>query len=408
MNPVHDQGQSISWLTIEPHITSSGNLAEWFRAETGVTINVTAVPYGDITDVIMDDINSGKREFDIVQYWYPMLGHLVQNGFLLDISNWWDRSSESLDPSDFIPVFRDDWCLASGRRYGIPFDGDMHLLFYNKTIFSRNKLTPPATWDEYLQTAKIITEAEYQNQVFGCGIMACDIPLILIGTFLNRAAGFGGGFFNEEGQPAVDSPQNVAALEALMKQLPYALPEPKTVGFDEMLGPWIEGRVGMVEFWADLGKISDNSQGLIKENWGVVPLPQGPAPKGRLAAPLNAGWSLGISSHSNKAGLALDFLKFCLRPDTMLKICASDGGPDPVRWSIYEMKGFKESVTEELAAAAKSAIQSAAVPWPTLPLWPQYQQALHENLFSAVCGHISPEEALKETQIAWIEIHKHA
>jgi len=164
----------------------------------------------------------------------------------------------------------------------------------------------------------------------------------------------------------------------------------------------------MVEFWADLGKISDNSQGLIKENWGVVPLPQGPAPKGRMAAPLNAGWSLGISSRSHQTSLALEFLKFCLRPDTMLKICASDGGPDPVRWSIYEMKDFKESVTEELATAAKSAIQSAALPWPTLPLWPQYQRVLHENLFRAVSGRVSPEEALKETQIAWMEIHKHA
>ena len=63
-----------------------------------------------------------------------------------------------------------------------------------------------------------------------------------------------------------------------------------------MLGPWLAGRVGMVEFWADLGKISDNpEQSVIANQWGVVPLPKGPAPKGKVSAPLNAGWSLGVS-----------------------------------------------------------------------------------------------------------------
>lgn len=408
MNLINDPGNTITWLTIEPHTTSSRNLAEWFHRETGINIKITPVSYANITDVINQDIRSGKHEFDIVQYWYPMIGHLVQSGILMDITNWWAQHTEMIKPDDLIPVFRDNWCMVADRRFGIPFDGDMHLLFYNKTIFERNKLTPPVTWNEYLNAAKTITEMEKDNQIYGCGIMACDIPLILVGTFLNRAAGFGGNLFNEDNQPVVDSPENLAALSALIDQIPFALPDPSIVGFDEMLAPWIDGRVGMVEFWADLGKISDNSQGKISHNWGVVPLPKGHLPNGRVAAPLNAGWSLGISSQSRHIDLALDFLMYCLRPDVMLDICTSDGGPDPVRWSIYNLEVFKESVTEELAFAAKSAIQSAAVPWPTDPLWPQYQDVLHNNLYRAISLEISPQQALRDTQSVWMDIHEQA
>jgi multiple sugar transport system substrate-binding protein len=227
--------------------------------------------------------------------------------------------------------------------------------------------------------------------------------LILIGTFLNRLAGFGGDFFDNLGKPTIHSPEAVAALEHLIAELPYALPSPATVAFDEMLGPWTAGKVGMVEFWADLGKISDAPGQAITRQWGVCPLPKGPAPKGKTAAPLNAGWSLGISPKSRQTELALQFLSFCIRPDIVLRICTIQGGLDPARWSTYNLPAFRECVGEELASAAESAIRSAAVAWPTNGNWPQLQAILHENLYLAVCGNRSPQKALQDTQSAWSE-----
>ena len=402
------QGRSLNWLTIQPHSVASGLLAEWFEQETGVKINITTVPYADITDAVVRDVAGGAGKYDIVQYWYPMIGSLVQKGALLEITKWWEQNSEEISPADFIPVFRDNWCLVENRRYGIPFDGDMHLLFYNKSIFGHYALQPPKTWDEYLQMARTITEGEKNSGVYGCGIMAANIPLILIGTFLNRLAGFGGDFFDGIGMPTINSPEAVAALEHLIAEIPYALPSPPSIAFDEMLGPWINGKVGMVEFWADLGKISDNPGQTIAHNWGVTPLPKGPAPKGKVAAPLNAGWSLGISSKSHQPELVMEFLNFYIRPDIVLRICTTQGGLDPVRWSTYELPAFRECVTEELALAAKSAIQSAAISWPTDARWPQLQEILYKNLYLAVTGDSSPQKALNDTQIAWIELLRSA
>lgn len=395
----HDQ--TLNWLTIEPHTKSSATLSDWFEQETGAKIHTTIVPYAGITEAAVKN-HTGAGQFDIVQYWYPMIGALVQQNVLLDITEWWNENSTTIDPADFIPVFRDTWCLADGRRYGVPYDGDTHLLFYNEQIFDRHQLKPPKTWDEYLNVARTITTAEKNHGVFGCGIMAADIPLILIGTFLNRLAGFGGNFFDENGRPTLNSPEALAALEHLLAEMPYALPDPTRVAFDEMLGPWLDGQVGMVEFWADLGKISDGAGQPIAHKWGVTPLPKGPAPKGVVAAPLNAGWSLGVSSKSRQSELALEFLSFCIRPDIVLRICTSQGGPDPARWSTYHTPAFRECVTEELAQAAEAAIQSAAVAWPTVPRWPQLQEVLHGNLYKAVTGEISARQALDDSQAAWL------
>ncbi len=395
-------GSSLNFLTIEPHTVASRTLAGWFEEETGVQVEVHPVPYAEITQRAVIDVTAGASECDVVEYWYPMLGSLVERGVLADISGWWDEHAEQFRPGDLIPAFRDTFCLIHGERFGIPYDGDMHLLFYNSALFQKHGLQPPKTWDDYLKVARTITEAEAGTGIFGCGIMAIKVPIILIGTYLNRLACFGGSFFDKEGRPAINSPQAVAALEHLVAEVPYAVPHPTSVGFDEMLGPWLEGRVAMAEFWADLGKMTDHpDQSRIPHQWGVVCLPKGPGAEGRAAAPLNAGWSLGVPVTARDRDLTLEFLGFCLRPDISLRICTVAGGLDPVRWSTYDAPEYREYASDALADAAKAAILAAAVPWPTHSRWPELQTLLNENLFLALTQGKTPRQALDDTQREW-------
>ena len=397
-------GKAINFLTIQPHTYSSGELANWFEEETGAKVNVIPVSYGEITDIATGDIASGEGKFDVIEFWYPMLGYLAKKNILKDITGWWEDHSARNGADDFIPVFKDTFCVFEGSRYGIPHDGDFHLLFYNKMLFEKHALQPPGTWDEYLAISKTITDAEKGNGIYGCGIMGADIPLILIGTFLNRLAGFGGSFFDPQGNPSLNSREAVSALEHLITEMPYALPDPTTVAFDEMLEPWFSGHVAMTEFWADLGKMSDNPElSSIAHQWGVVPLPRGPLPKGRVTAPLNAGWSLGVSSSARDEELALAFLGFCLRPEVHLRICIA-GGLDPVRYSTYDTPAYRECVSEELACAAQGAVVSAPIAWPTLPCWPELQEILNNTLKIAINHAKEPQQALDDAQNAWKRI----
>lgn len=397
------EGRSINFLTIQPHSVASREIAKWFEEETGARVNVLVVPYANVTEKAVLDVTSGAGEYDVMEYWYPMLGSLVDNGVLVDVTDWWDQRADEFEADDFIPVYRDVFTMVDGRRYGIPSDGDLHLLWYNTTIFDEYGLAPPETWAEYEESCQTITEAGASEELYGCAIMGAKVPLILIGTYLNRLGTFGGYFFDADGNPTINSPEAVAALEALISQSEYALPEPAAVAFDEALGGWLTGKVAMVEFWTDLGQMTDNpEQSKIIGEWGVVPLPKG-GPDGRHVAVNNAGFGMGVSTIAQDQELALEFLRFNARPDINVRANTIVGGLDPTRWSTLDDPEYREHVTPELADAIKAA-HEADVPWPTDPQWAELQEVLNENLSLALTGSKTAEEALNDTQADWEQI----
>jgi len=398
------EGREITFMAGAPQQVADREIAKWFEEETGAHVNVLVVPYENIIEKATLDVTSGAGEYDVIQYWYPGLGSLVKNGVLADVTDMYIENEEEFDLDDVVPAFLDTYTMIDGKRYGVPLDGDIHLLFYNTTIFDKYNLEPPKTWEEYVNICKQITEAEAGNDVYGCGIMATKVPFILIGTFLNRVAGFGGSFFDEAGNPTINSPENVAALENLIAALPYAIPDPRAVGFDEMLGVWVTGRVGMVEFWTDLGQMTDNpEESMIVGQWDVAPMPvQGE--KGKVSAPMNAGWGVGMSTMADDVEVAKAFLEFIMRPDISLRANLIVGGFDPVRYSTFDDPAFREHVTPKLAEAAKFAVTNNAVPWPTYAEWWELQDVLNENIAMALNNEKTAKQALDDTQVAWENI----
>jgi multiple sugar transport system substrate-binding protein len=399
------EGRTLTFATVQPHAVASRYLAELFTAETGATVEVIDVPYDTIAEEAILDVASGAAQYDVVEIWYPSLGSLADNGVLVDLTDWWDANAETIDAADFATTITDPYTLWNGRRWAVPYDGDTHILFYNTVLFEQYGIeNPPATWDEYLEICQTITEAGQADGVYGCAIMGANIPLILIGTFVNRLGGYGGSFFDAEGNPTINSPEAVAALEALVAQSAFALPTPSAVAFDEALGGFLTGKVGMVEFWTDLGQMSDNPEmSQIGEQWAAVPMPAGSGENARVAPALNAGFSVGISTLTDDRELAEAFLLFIARPDINVQVNTIVGGLDPTRISTYDNEAYREHVTPELADTAKAALTGATA-WPTDPLWPELQTILNDNLAAALIGDKTPQQALDDTQAAWEEI----
>lgn len=399
-------GESLNFVCIQEHTVASHNLAELFEEETGCKVTVEALPFTHAVEKMVLDITSGVGYYDNFEYWYPALGALVENNVLVDVTDWWNNKADELNFDDFISTFVDPYTLIDGRRYGIPYDGDVHLLWYNKTIFENHNLKPPKTWDEYLDCAKIITEAEKGQNVYGNGIMGIREPWIIIGSFFNRLASYGGSFLDSEGKPVINSPEAVAALEDMIEQSKYAYSNPSAVGFDELIAGWTSGKIGMVEFWSDMGAMSDSpEESAIVGQWGVVALPQGPAPKGQVVATGNAGLAIGVSTLSKNKDIALAFMEFAARPDICLKYNTIVGGIDPVRWSTLNSKEYSDFVGQEVVDAIKSAHQHAAM-WPTTASWFDMQVILGDNLSLTMSGDKSPKQALDDTQKAWEELLK--
>lgn len=399
-------GQTLNFLTIQPHNVAAQNLATWFEEETGAKVNLIVVPYDNVIEKAVLDVTSGANEVDVVEYWYPGLGALVESNVLVNLDEWWKAKEVEYQFDDFFEDYRDLFSKIGDSRYGIPYDGDMHILYYNKDLFAKYNFTAPTTWDEYLNICKTITETEQAagSDVYGCAIMGAKSPLILIGTFLNRF-GYGGSFFDEAGNPTINSPENVLALQALMDQAVYALPSPSAVAFDEALGGWFTGKAAMVEFWTDLGSMTDAPDtSVIAGKWGAVALPTGSGPKATVVAPVNAGFGIGISTGSQKPELAQAFLEFVARPDIAKRYNTVVGGIDPVRKSTLNDPDFQAFYGPEIVSAIVAGHAGQLAPWPTSALWFKLQESLTDNLSLALTGEKTAQQALDDTQATWEQI----
>ena len=396
-------GQSLNILIIQPHTVTGNKLATDFEAATGAKVNVTVVPYDQVGAKATLDVQSGVNEFDVLDYWYTNIGQLADDGVIEDVTALIERDKAEIKPDDYIPLIYDAYTLYDGKRYGLPYDGDSHLLFYNKEILDRNGVKVPTTWDEYLTAIKTITEAESKNGIYGAAVLGGKAPIIIGSSFANRLAGFGGTFVTADGKSALDSEAAKQAAEALVATNPYALPTPLETRFEEGLPAFLGGKVAFIEFWSDLGVYAQDPKGSkIVDKWGATRIPVGGSnTTPRLA--LNAGFAFGVSAGSKKKDAAWEFIKFATSPAYQEELVTLTGsGIDPDRKSLLYSPKY-EAFAPKVQAALAGAIENA-LPWPTTPDSPKLQQALADELALALAGSKTADQAIKDAHAAWQQI----
>lgn len=397
--------QELTVLLISSHEGASKWLEEEYEKKTGVTINPVIVPYDEIGAKLSLDQQSGANTIDVAAPWYVSIGDLAADGSIQDLSDWIE-SDDEIDEGDFIKDIYDPYTLVDGKRYGLPFDGDTHVLFYNKEILERNGFSePPATWDEYVAQAKTITENESADGVYGAAVFGQKSPLILGASFANRLAGFGGEFVDDDGTPSINSPEAIAAAESLRDISEYALPTPAETAFGEGNAAWFNGKVGFIENWTDLGVGSqDPSTGsLVADKWGVVTLPVGDASIDSRAS-LVAGFTWVVAGNTEKTELAKDFIKWASSSEVneALLTALPPTGIDPNRVSSLESDSYGELYPA--LQEVNRATLSGALAWPTGKNAGQAAQVLVDELAKYLAEDGDAKATLDRVQAEWEDL----
>jgi multiple sugar transport system substrate-binding protein len=396
------EGQKITMNLNRSHFVAGRYLAKKFHEKTGAVVEFVDTHYSQLDEVILDDFHSDSPRLDVLMFWYIYLGQLVEEGVLRDLTDFIKQHEDRLQTDDFIPSFYQAYTLYQGRRWGLPFDADIHVLLYNKSILRRHGLAPPETWDDFLNASKLITEKERAKGIYGTSIMAYPNITTNLSIYMNRLVAHEGRLLDENNKPNLDSPEAIAALEELLEQSRYALPVPTATDYAVSVNAFLAGQIAMQENWSDLGiTAEDETKSLIKGQWGMAPIPS--VEKGgahHLA--MNAGYTLSISSKAVNPELAEEFLLFASTPQMGLELNMIMGasGVDPVRFSTINSPEFTAFAPTISAFQRKYLAQ--AKPWPTTPESPELMEILGRYVHLALSGVETPREAMHNANREWI------
>ncbi|WP_432562692.1 ABC transporter substrate-binding protein [Kineococcus sp. SYSU DK003] len=394
------QGATIKLMVNQPHVLAFTDLlGPAFEQEFGGKLEVTAIPYDQLTSKQILDVQGGDGEFDVFDYFYFGLGELVNADALVDLTDWIGANGD-IGTDDFLPSVYDPYTLLDGKRYGLPFDGDTHVLYYNAEVFERYGVQPPTTWDEYDAAAAKITQ-DSGGSVYGAIVEGQQVPMILGCSFINRLAGYGGTLVDADGGPAFAGQEGLAALQHLITVAPSALPTPLQTGFDQANSAFLAGQGAMLDTWTDLGlKAQDPASSKIVDKWGVVTLPVGGSNTTPRSA-LDSGFGLGVSTASSQQDKAAAFIKWATdRERNFLLASTAGSGIDPARTSVLESAEYA-TAAGKATDVIREGLTGDPLVWPKQAGAPKALQDLVDQLALAIQGTEDPQAALDKAAESW-------
>lgn len=118
-----------------------------------ITVNETPKPFGDIWTANIAAVAAGSGMPDVIVEDRPQLVQRADDQIATNLAEYAAR--DGIDGSQFWP-FTWEEATVDGDPYGIPFETDVRVLYWNKQAFEEVGLDPeqpPTTWDELLEYA---------------------------------------------------------------------------------------------------------------------------------------------------------------------------------------------------------------------------------------------------------------
>jgi len=279
---------------------------------------------------------------------------------------------------------------VNGRIVAIPWFTDAGLLYYRKDLLEKyGYKNPPRTWDELVEMAKKISQAEGIIGFVWQGAryegLVCD--------FLEYLWSFGGEVIDEKGKVVIDSSQAVQALQ-FMVDLIYKhkiTPEGVVTYMEEdARRVFQKGEAVFMRNWPYAWALLNSDDSPVKGKVGVAPLPLGPG--GRRAATLG-GWNLGINKFSSKEEkeAAKKLIKFLTSYEQQL-YKAIHSGQNPTRKAVYNDPKLKEAAPfmVELLSVFVNAL-----PRPRTANYSELSDVIQKYVHAALTRQMTAEQAIK-------------
>ncbi|WP_306204742.1 extracellular solute-binding protein [Actinoplanes sp. RD1] len=195
-----------------------------------------------------------------------------------------------------------------GKVYGVPLEMSTFQIYYDKDLFAKHRITPPATWEQLTTAArKLLTLGITPFATAGK-----DTWLLPLYADTFAATRYGGPAFEKKalaGEATFTDPDYVAALDVLQQLKPFFPEDMMALGESDVQTLFATGKAAMIpEGSFALAPLKAINPRL---NLGVFNAP--PPPGAVLAEPLQVGWvdaSYGLNARSEHQAEALQLLQW--------------------------------------------------------------------------------------------------
>jgi len=288
---------------------------------------------------------------------------------------------------------------AHGGLYRIAWGNGGSYVYYRKDLFAKEGVSPPKTWDEFIDVAKKLTkDLDGDGKIDQWGYVTQGTPGEMYNTyneFLHQAGGdewklAPGGVPDPTAKKAL---QFLYDLEHTYKIMPPGI---TAIGYTESNAMLKEGKAAMLRGWGDLGATIVSSWGM-GDVIGAMNFPAGDGgPWG-----IGHSWGYVVNAYGKNKDLAIDFVKFCFLNIEAQKIMAKAYEAPAIK-SLYQDAAFMADLAKSNVAAAHF---EEFFKWRFPRKFPagksvEYHEAYGREISRALTGEASIDEALIAAQKA--------
>ncbi|MGI8748035.1 MAG: extracellular solute-binding protein [Deinococcus sp.] len=412
------------------NLLSFEKYADIFK-KAGITIKTVGIPFTSVYEKEKAEFVAGTGAYDLVIFYPSYIGDFAGNDYLEPLDAYTTKQpAATYDPklSDVIKAYRELYLKWDNKLYALPYDGDVHVMYYRKDLFSNpaekaaykakygKELAPPTTWTEWNQIATFFNRKA--GQKLAGQILKSDFHGVAeygqrgfsYAWFLDRFGSAGGLYFDKDMKPQINSPAGIRSLESMITSVKASPKDVLGYGYEELKNAFLNGQVAMVVQWADVGKKAQDTQlskVVGKVGFGLVPgTLVGGKVVHRSATPV--GRVMAIPKDAKNKDAAYWVAKVLSADKGTETVASTWSGEDPYRVSQFASTKpysmFKNSSDASAYLKAVRANLEVAYPEINIPGAAQYIDALDLNVNKALAGQVSAKAALDATAKAWDDI----
>jgi ABC-type glycerol-3-phosphate transport system substrate-binding protein len=379
----------LEWWDPEYGTEVMDDLTAQFEAESGIKVERTAVPWGNMFELLVANARSDTADYDVLGMEISWLTGIDRLGGIAPLDGYLAADpafANSLTGATPIKWLGETKML---NWYIFPYSYS-----YNVAAFENAGLEAPKSWDEVISVSKKFAEKTGKKGL-GTYYNESASGYMLYYMFGSRLAQAGGKWFDDNGKVAFNSPQGVKAFEWWKKV------------YDSGILP---------------AGVFAGSQGTVREQFAtekVAAMWDGPF-AGTIAKQTNpdmkvayapawcdvtcgyqwAGSGLAVAANSKNKDAAMKFVKFLLSEKISTRMTKNVGIPFATKAGIDMLKDTDDPILKQIPQMMNGDPSNNIFLEPT-PETQKLRREFTHQFVAFVRGEKSAKEALDATAAVW-------